>query len=268
MTAPVRAASPTITIIARCQATDPGPTRSGSAYLEATSDGRINVLRGWYLAHSRQRFGGEIEWLRRQGGFFVLETIRGQVYNARRTAQLFETKEVEGRMAETCEANGLEPVRLTAPEWRQELCGDKSASDEQVRLVVELICGDEVVVGHGPGGVPIKEKVLLPSLSSDHRAHVYDAIGLGIVALSRALKMPLRLPAYVLQKLDALRASERGHRKLKKQLAEAGVKMPRKAPRKLTVWQRKAANEKAAATRAAKGMTAEQKLFLAKRGNS
>lgn len=240
------------TIVARCQSTDPGPTRSAHAYLEATADGRINVVRGWYLAHSRVRFGGEIEWLRRQGGFYVIETIRGQVYNARRTAQLFETKEVEGRMLETCEANGIEPVQITAPEWREELCGDRSASDEQVALVVLLICGEEMVVGHGPGGIPIREKMLLTSLANDHRVHVFDAIGIGIVALARHLKKPIRLPAYVLQKLDALQKSERSARKTKKQLKAAGVVMPRKAPRKLTLGQRKLANEKRAATMATK----------------
>lgn len=249
---PVRSTPPTVTILARCQATDPGPTRSGSCYLEATSDGRINVQRGWYLPHSRTRFAGEMEWLKRQGGFFVIETIQGQVYNARRTAQLFETKEVEGRMLETAEAAGLEPVRITAREWRMALCGDAAASDEQVRLVVELICGDEVVVGHGPGGIPIREKVLLPSVSSDHRVHIYDAIGLGIVALAKRLNMPLCLPEYVKRKLLELQIAERSRRKIKKQLDAAGVKMPRKAPRKLTAGQRKIANEKRAATIAAK----------------
>lgn len=241
------------TIVARCQSTDPGPTRSAHAYLEATADGRINVLRGWYLPHSRVRFGGEIDWLRRQAGsIYVIETIRGQVYNARRTAQLFETKEVEGRMLETCEANGVEPIQITAPEWRLELCGDKAASDAQVALVVELICGDEKVVGIGPGGVPIREKVLLPQLSHTDRVHVYDAIGIGIVALARALKKPITLPFYVRQKLATLQAKERSTRKEKKQLKAAGVPIPRKAPRKLTVGQRQRANAARAATIAAK----------------
>ena len=112
--------------------------------------------------------------------------------------------------------------------------------------------GLQQLQGHGPGGVPIREKMLLTSLANDHRVHVFDAIGIGIVALARHLKKPIRLPAYVLQKLDALQRSERSARKTKKQLQAAGVPVPRKAPRKLTVGQRKLANEKRAATLAAK----------------
>lgn len=199
-----------------CVAFDPGPTRTGVAVV-GFDGGRFELLFGRHVEFgggffaAGQRFAprgesdvrflvedaaqaapilparSELAPLRPgaparpapAGALVAVEQLIGYAYEAKRVQALIETARVEGRLIEVARRRGFEPVLIAAKEWRGALCRSESASDDQVRIVVEGLL-------HG-----------IPALRAVERPHVYDAAGLAIVALARAAVLPLCLPAPV-----------------------------------------------------------------------
>lgn len=176
-------------------ALDPGPTRTGAALLELSPSGWPLVLRAGHLDRR------ELEvWLveaQQLGRTVAVEQVQGYAYEASRVAQLVETARAEGWIdGRVRGASRL--LWASAAEWREQLCGSKVASDDQIRLVVEgLACG-------------------LPHVGSRERPHVMDAVGLGIVALARLGDVTIRTPEAVLRALLRLQAEEKLGRQLKR----------------------------------------------------
>lgn len=155
-------------------AVDPGPSKSGAAVVELVG-GWPTVLRAGHL----ERWELEV-WLVQAVAdhtFLAIEEIQGYAYEAKRVAQLVETARVEGWIAGRWFIGSQRPPLCTAAaDWRQRLCGSRTASDEQVRIVVEACARG------------------IPRVGCRARSHVLDAVGLAIDAIARLSGRALDLP--------------------------------------------------------------------------
>ncbi len=185
----------------RVLALDPGPSRTGAALVELPPGASWpRVLRAGHLELDQALawVAEAVQWQQR----VAVEMIVGYAYQASRVAGLVETARVEGRLMEAARGGPHDCLAMPAAEWREQLCGSRTASDDQVRVVVE---------GTARG---------IPKLGYRERPHVYDAIGLGIVALWRA-HAPLgphrqvKLPDAVLRALFRVQSDERQARSSK-----------------------------------------------------
>lgn len=205
----------------RCLAFDPGPTRTGWAEVIFTNDGKLFLIAGGHreldLRRAEDRawvrsYGAQMKAL---GGIAAVETVIGYAYQAKHVQALLETTRVEGRIGDQLYEAGLVPLEIPAGDasrpdysaelpklpkkpkgaprrlarkvaqelvrgWRGELCRSPVATDAQIAIVVEGIVG-----GNGV------------SFRSGEEAHVYDAIGLAVVALFRHMGRALLLPPAV-----------------------------------------------------------------------
>jgi len=219
-----------------CRSVDPGPSRSAVAYL-SYSDGRFRLIEGCWrrldVLHDRSDriwMEGKLEETREDGGLFAVETIVGFAFQASRVQQLLETTRVEGALLTLGVVHGLDPIEIPAGDgkvldhdatlpklppkkegvpartrrraaeklikgWRAELCHTPWASDAQIRIVVEGI-----VQGDG------KKR------TAEEEEHLYDAIGVGIVAICRHLDLRIRLPPSVETALWKQQAAEKEER--------------------------------------------------------
>ena len=255
----------------RCRSIDPGPSRSAVAYVEY-ADGRFRLLEGRWRALDVLHSAADLAWLaqklettRREDGLYAVECIVGYAYEASRVQQLVETARVEGELLLLGRTHGLLPVEIPAGDgrirdldtalpplpkrkkgeparprrraaeqllrgWRGELCHSPWASDAQIRIVVEgMVQGDGV------------------RRTREEEEHLYDAIGVGIVALCRHLHLALQLPSAIetaLWRQQHAEAAERAARK------RQGLGRP-KQKRALTRAQRarRAAGQRAGAVR-------------------
>jgi hypothetical protein len=255
----------------RCRSIDPGPTRSAVAYVEY-ADGRFRLLEGGWRTLDVLHSAADLAWLkqklettRRESGLYAVECIVGYAYEASRVQQLVETARVEGELLLLGATHGLQPVEIPAGDgrvrdaraplpklprrgkgkparprrraaeqllrgWRGELCHTPWASDAQIRIVVEaMVQGDGV------------------RRTREEEEHLYDAIGVSIVALCRHLHLAIQLPAAVetaLWRQQQAEATERARRR------ELGLPRPKKS-RALTRAQRarRAAAQRAGAAR-------------------
>jgi len=195
-------------------AIDPGPTRSGAALVELREDGWVHIVWGGHVESAGAELRQHMRSAARVGAIVAIEHLHGYAYQAKRVAQLLETAQAEGEIRGRAEQNWVEaaadpmcaahalvvagalpsPRAIEAVDWRGELCRSKTASDEQIRVVVEGIC-------------PVR-----PTLKADARPHVYDAAGLAIVALARANNRRIELPASVNRALHLQQEAEKAKR--------------------------------------------------------
>lgn len=225
-------------MISRVFAVDPGPTRSGAALVELLESGWLAILWGGHVENHGPELAAQIASAARADVFFVCEKLEGYAFQASRVAQLMETAKAEERIVRDVEiaieraaierrarsvaASGLPNpfpalpttalARVTAGDWRGELCRSKTASDAQIRLVVEGLC-------------PVR-----PALKADARPHVYDAAGLGIVALARANGRRIELPASVSSALHVMQVSEKADRSARRAKGLPAVEKTKRSP--------------------------------------
>lgn len=188
-------------------AIDPGPSKSGAAVVELVG-GWPTVLRAGHL----ERW--ELEtWLVQAVAdrtFLAIEEIQGYAYEAKRVAQLVETARVEGWIEGRWLIGSQRPPLCTAAgDWRHRLCGTRTASDEQVRIVVEACARG------------------IPRVGCRERSHVLDAVGLAIDALARLSGRALDLPpaaarALLLQQQTEAQSARRSAAAKKAARARAG----------------------------------------------
>ncbi len=253
-------------VIASVLSSDPGPTRSAFSLLDALSNGEIRVRRCWYVAHDRASLWSMLLLLgemRGSRGLFAIETASGQIFKGRSAAQLLETKEIEGRIKGSAEARGwvMAPsceaardiqtpyVEVNQADWREGLLtrgvlNQRSKQDPLIRCAVEGIFRNRAT--------GILEIPAVEGMSRDARVHVYDAIGVGVVALARYLGQPLTLPRWLLADLMRLAIrlrAEKVGRDAAKKLGAPGASKP---GRRWTRGQKANAHAKRAQTRAAK----------------
>jgi Holliday junction resolvasome RuvABC endonuclease subunit len=202
-------------------AADPGPTRSGVAVV--SFDGRRFELR--HGAHLR--FGGgviaagvhepiaglaDVEFLLddlvEAGGVFAVEELVGWAYEAKRVQALVETGRIEGRFILAAIARGLVPRLVPAKDWRGALCRSETASDEQVRVMVEGLIPD------------------VPHFRCEERPHIYDAAGLAIVALCREAGVQIPRTPELEQALVLQQAADKSARAAKRAKKAAGELAP------------------------------------------
>lgn len=215
-----------------CFAVDCGPTRSGAALVEL-ADGWHRILWGGHPESRGAELLTQIRSAARVGAIFAIERLQGYAYEAKRVAQLIETAQAEGLIdgaaaeiylqeAADRALTGrpplprLAPLPITARDWRGELCRSSTASDAQIRLVVEGMC-------------PVR-----PTLKAEVRPHVWDAAGLAIVALARENGRPVVLPPSVSAGLHNLQVDEKRSRAARKARGEplgAETRWPTKAQR-------------------------------------
>ncbi len=206
-------------VVARACGVDPGTTFHALAFLEAMSDGMIDVRALFYLPFAptlhRNLFARLRPCLTPDGlaelplGTVVLETITGELYGWRDKsgrqrwrpfANLGATKATERDIERAAEAAGVPLVHAPASLGRRMIVGHPQASDPQVKLAVEGI-----YTTRAPGDD-------LPPVSAGHisqaeaRVHCLDAIVVGLAHLYALLAwpsqlLPAHLAKYVAQQL-------------------------------------------------------------------
>jgi hypothetical protein len=202
--------------LVRALGIDAGPSRSGTA-LVSTSDFRTFAIEtGMHTESGGEWIRGVIAHAARVSAVVAMETILGYAYESSRVQALVETARVEGMLLERAHYLGARTVPISAREWRLALCRDATASDEQVRVVIEGVTA------------------VRPVLRAMSRPHVYDAAGIAIWALLRDARRSLVLPPAVSSALLAQQAHERALRADKKTRKAMGLPPAPKAPRSLT----------------------------------
>jgi hypothetical protein len=242
-------------MIRRAFAVDPGPTRSGAALVDLRDDGWLEFVWGGHVENHGAELHQQMRAAARAGAVIAIEHLRGFAYEAKRVAQLLETAQAEGEIRGRADQNWIEasadiaevraliaagelrpPQSIEAVDWRGELCRSKTASDEQIRIVVEGLCK------------------VRPALKHDARPHAYDAAGLAIVALARANGRRIELPASVSSALALQQIQEKADRETKKRAKALGIEVPRerRRPTRAQTKRRSDAAKKAHAERRAR----------------
>lgn len=137
---------------------DPGPTRCGWALVEIDGARPPAFVAGGH--HPAEDLRPQIERADR----IALEWLAPGLFERKRHDGLIGTARVEGGLLWYITAADRHLIRLSAGQWRADVCRNGSASDE---LIAE-------VVGRRVTG--------LRSLSATERAHVNDAIGVVLAA--------------------------------------------------------------------------------------
>lgn len=233
----------------RCLAFDPGPTRTGWAEVILTPEGRLFLIAGGHRVLDLRR-AEDRAWVRgygvsiaQLGGIAAVEAVIGYAYEAKHVQALLETTRVEGRIGDQLYEAGLSPYEIPAGNasrevqgekpkrkrrpkgappaprvqaarelvegWRGDLCRSPVASDAQIAIVVEGIVGGN--------GVAFK---------SEEAPHVYDAIGLAVVAIFRHLRRALILPPDVNTRLLMQQQRDKEARTAKRAAKLRGEKAP------------------------------------------
>lgn len=195
-----------------CFAVDPGPTRSGCALVRLEPTGWPSILWGGHVDSNGTEIRTQLRSAATQGAIIAIEHLQGYAYQAKRVAALIETGQAEGLIKGLAElelreafiddklagrsvsASRLGPRQLTASDWRGALCRSATASDAQIRLVVEGLCK------------------VRPAPKADARPHIWDAAGLAIVALARENGRAITLPPALSGALHQLQVEEKGER--------------------------------------------------------
>ncbi len=218
---------------------DPGSTKHAFVELVGYDDGSFHVVRAWYDTTNRIRLTNALHVMSRDYAAkriptqFVIETIVGVIYPGRDPEPVFATLRNEGRMMEIADAHGLGFKEKPAPEWRKEFFGIVGPDDTEVTAAVETFFRNQTT-----------KELELPPILSVERAHIYDAIVGGIVAICNLLKNPVILPPSVSQAIANARFELIAGRQKKKVEAEPKVR------RKPTKAKREATSAKSAETKA------------------
>lgn len=185
---------------------DPGATRTAFATIRLDPDGWMNLDHGAYLDNDSDAARFLLTNTHQRLGTVAMETIVGYAYEAHRVQALIETARFEGRLLEFLRILGARHVVYPARTVRGELCRSATASDAQVRAVVE--------------GLTRKGR---PTLTAEARVHVYDAALQGIYAIAKSLPYGWRMPPAIEAAVHQLREEERGKRAEKKRHAALGL---------------------------------------------
>lgn len=218
---------------------DPGSTKHAFVELVGYADGSFNVVRAWYDTTNRIRLTNALHVMAREYQAkriptqFVIETIVGVIYPGRDPEPVFATLRNEGRMMEIADAHGLGFKEKPAPEWRKEFFNIVGPDDIEVAAAVEAFFRN-----------PITKQLDLPPILHIEKAHIYDAIIGGIVAICNLLKRPIILSPSVSQAIAKARFEVQARRQ--KEKAE-GAKKPKRKPTKA---KREATSAKSAETKA------------------
>lgn len=150
---------------------DPGPQRCGWALLDRDPSRPPRYLDGGWLPAAEVLRQAEraqcvaVEWL--APGLFSRDRYEGLVATAR----------VEGGLDWSLRAAGIAPIRLTAGQWRSDVVGRASPSDEEI----------EREIRRRVTGLPA-------TLPKTQAAHLFDALGVAYAASYRPgqqAKLPL-----------------------------------------------------------------------------
>lgn len=151
---------------------DPGPEKVGVARVsyETTHD-QFRLVEGGHLTVDEALSKAEgLYWEDREKDppnpthIAAVEVIEGYAYSKPKVADLIKTARVEGRLMQAIERSRGALV-MSSGDWRFRLCRERNATDKVVRAIIESLV------------------VNFDSVPSRGRVHVYDAIGLAVVAL-------------------------------------------------------------------------------------
>lgn len=211
---------------------DPGSSRTGFAWIEIRADGWPSLISGAHAENDGAEIANQLRAAAQGGHLVAVEQI---VMAFRRGSQiaLIEAAKAEEGIVRDARSLGANVVRLTAHDWRGELCRSKTASDEQIRIVIEGMC-------------PVR-----PALKADARPHVYDAAGVAIVALARALGRRIELPPSVSQALALQQLEERARRGARKAAGLTAVAAEKRRPTRAQTKRRSEVGKRAWAGRKA-----------------
>lgn len=267
---------------------DPGCTRAGWARLvlhRTPAGGRFLFERGGHRELDRGWLHAELQQLREQDGILALETLIGGRFFGRATRPLLETRAMEQRILDIAENAGwpMPPAQclsraeqvgqrllkipagnytLNRPKkqrrgalpkpppkrprkvksevfvegWRGELLGNVVPSDEQIALVCRAMVDGAAAFVEG-----------LPKL---RREHVYDSLGLAVVAAHRFLGIRVVLPQDVAAELWKIQQQEGVQRAAEKAAAKPGVKVPKEQLRLYSRAERREMGDRTRAARA------------------
>lgn len=137
---------------------DPGPTRCGWALVEIDGARPPAFVAGGH--HPAEDLRAQIDKADR----VALEWLAPGLFERARHDSLIDTARVEGGLLWLLRAIDAPLIKLSAGQWRGDVCRNSSASDD---LIAE-------VVGRRVTG--------LRALSATERAHVFDAIGVVLAA--------------------------------------------------------------------------------------
>lgn len=189
-------------ILCACLAVDPGPTRSAYVYMAALRSGHIPVIRAWYTPHDRALLWTMLSMLKEGRDLFAVEAVVGEIYRGRSATQVLANTKIEGRIEEAAEVRGFvqassihaargvaKPyVEISQKEWRTELLGPQIFN---MRCLMDPVIAEAVSAIYGEEIPPVE------GVARASGVHVNDAIGLGLVAISRMLGKPLALPHHL-----------------------------------------------------------------------
>lgn len=241
---------------------DPGTSKLGWARIllhRAPTGGRLAFDRGGHRDLDRGWLYAELQQLREENGIFALETLIGGIFAGRRARPILETRAMEQRILDIAENAGWpmpprdclpraeqvgqhilkipagdytynkpKKAKQNAPPpkrarkvkppiwiegWRGELCGESTASNAQIEIVGAAMVDDAA-----------ERIALMPKLQ---REHVYDAIGLGLVAVHRFLGARVVLPPSVAGPLWMQQRAEDEHRAAENAAKKLGVVIPK-----------------------------------------
>lgn len=204
---------------------DSGSSRSGFAVVRLDPDGWLHIDHGVHLDNGADAVRWLVTNTIQRLGVIAMEQLVGFAYEAKRVQALIETARFEGQMLELVRILKGRLIPIAARDVRGELCRSPTASDEQIRIVIEAITKTR------------------PALTEETRPHVYDAAASAIVAIQRSLGRPLQLPAGVEQRLHLQRETERSKRAAKR---PAGAPAEKRIPTRAQTKRRSEAAAKAA----------------------
>lgn len=173
---------------------DPGPSRVGTATIEVTAAGKLLVIEGRHRPWSVESAADRTWWKARcreaftscdEGGIVAVEQVL-HAYGDTPDGALIDTKDVEAAMVALAyevrdDVGRGTVVRASAVSWRKDLGIQPPRTDDQVAIVVEWAYG----------------KAALDHLDDKAREHVYDALGLAVVAVARTKRTRVTVPAHV-----------------------------------------------------------------------
>lgn len=177
---------------------DPGPTKTAASWMRLDDEGHLHIEIGGHYENESPDLRRLIQRAAMERAPIGIEQIVGFAYEAKRVAALVETARWEGRFAQLAIGFGASVGPIEARSWRGLLCGSPTASDKQVRIAIE---GLVKTIPHGPAAA---------------REHLYDATGVAIATLSKALGRAVSVPARVMALVQAQRDQERAARGAKK----------------------------------------------------
>ncbi len=180
-----------------------------------TPDGRMVVLEAQWGPWDMRRAADREWWKARVreaiaapgGGIVAVEQIL-HAYGDTPDGALIDTKDAEAALVCLAYEAGAAPdqvLRIPAVSWRKDMGIQPPRTDPQVAIVVEWAYGANA----------------LANLDTASREHVYDALGLAVVAVARKMGRRIQIPANVAAAVYAEWQAAKAASKAKKQAKAA-----------------------------------------------